>query len=109
MALGLCKDADFGTQPSSLENRRELRDAGSKASHTIRLKDLVGSFNAKSALTVGDLCHGCFPERQSTCHLSIGFDVRAGIKADGLDFYAINYKPSSLPINRPQPLNNPSP
>ena len=39
---------------------RGLQDAASKASHAICLKDLVGSFNAKSALTVGDLCRGCF-------------------------------------------------
>jgi len=71
------------------------------------LKDLVGSFNGKSALTVGDLYLWYFPEQQSTCHLYIGFDIRAGIKADGFDFYAINYKPYALPINRPQPLNSP--
>ena len=105
--LSLSKNADFGMQPSSLVNGRELQDAASKASHAIRLKDLVGSFNAKSALTVGDLCRGRFPERQSMCHLRIGFDVHAGIKADGFDFYAINYKPYGLPINRPQPLNSP--
>ena len=53
---------------------RELRDAGiqscewmrtsggnSKVSHAICLKDLVESFNAKSALTVRDLCL-VFPE-----------------------------------------------
>jgi len=28
-------------------------------------------------------------------------------KADGFDFYAINYKPYDLPINRPQPLDSP--
>ena len=28
-------------------------------------------------------------------------------KADGFDFYAINYKPYGLPINRPQSLNSP--
>ena len=49
----------------------------------------------------------CFPERQSTCPLSTGFDVRAGVKADGFDFYAINCKPYGLPINRPHPLNSP--
>ena len=41
------------------------------------------------------------------CQLLIGLDVRAGIKADGFDFYAINYKLYGLPINRPKPLNNP--
>ena len=41
------------------------------------------------------------------CQLLIGLDVRAGIKADGFDFYAINYKPYGLPINRPHPLNSP--
>ena len=41
------------------------------------------------------------------CHLRIGLDVCAGIKADGFDFYTINYKPYGLPINRPQPLNSP--
>jgi len=102
--LSLCKNVDFGTRPSFLVNRRELRDAASKASHAILLKDHVGSFNAKSALTVGDLCYWCFPERRSTYQLRIGFDVRAGIKADGFDCYAINYKPYGLHINRPQPL-----
>jgi len=34
----------------------------------------------------------------------LGFDVRARIKADGFDFYAINCKPYGLPINRPHPL-----
>ena len=34
---------------------RGLQGATSKASHTIRFEDFVGSFNAKSALTVGDL------------------------------------------------------
>jgi len=33
-------------------------------------------------------------------------DIRAGIKADGFDFYAINCKPYGLPINRPQFLNS---
>ena len=33
-------------------------------------------------------------------------DVRAGIKADSFDFYAINCKPYGLPINSPQPLNS---
>ena len=28
-------------------------------------------------------------------------------KADGFDFYAINYKSYGLPINRPQPINSP--
>jgi len=28
-------------------------------------------------------------------------------KADGFDFYAINYRPYGLPINRPHPLNSP--
>ena len=28
-------------------------------------------------------------------------------KADGFDFYAINYKPYGLPINMPHPLNSP--
>jgi len=59
--LSLCKNVNFGTR-SFLVNRRELQDAASKASDAIRLKDLVGSFNAKSALTVGDLCHLMFPE-----------------------------------------------
>ena len=38
---------------------------------------------------------------------SLDFDVRAGIKADGFDFYAIKCKPYGLPINRPHPLNSP--
>ena len=37
----------------------------------------------------------------------LGFDVRAGIKADGSDFYAINCKPHGLPINRTHSLNSP--
>ena len=41
------------------------------------------------------------------CQLSIEFDVRSGIKADGFDFYAINCKLYGLPINRPQLLNSP--
>jgi len=41
------------------------------------------------------------------CPLPTGFDVRTGIKVDGFDFYAINCKPYSLPINRAQPLNSP--
>ena len=36
----------------------------------------------------------------------LGFDVRAGIKADDFDFYAINYKPYDLPINRPHLFNS---
>ena len=82
--LSLCKNADFRTQPSSLVNGRELQDAASEASHAICLKDLVGSFNAKLALTVGDLCRRRFLERQSMFHLRIGFNVCAGIKADVL-------------------------
>ena len=66
--LSLCKNVDFGMRPSFLINRRELQDTASKASHVIRLKDLVGSFNAKSALTVGDLCHLTFSE--VTIHMS---------------------------------------
>ena len=37
----------------------------------------------------------------------LDFNVRAGIKADGFDFYAIKCKPYGLPINRPHPLNSP--
>ena len=48
-----------------------------------------------------------FTGGESTCALPTGFDVRAGIKADGFDFYAINCKPYSLPINRHQPFNSP--
>ena len=106
-SLSLCKNVAFGTQPSSLVNGRELRNADSEASHAIHLKDLVGSFNAKSALIVGDLFHWCFPEQQSMCPLYTGFEIRAGIKADGFDFYAINCEPYGLPINRPQSLNSP--
>jgi len=50
------------TQPLFLVNRRELQDAAPKASYATRLKDLVGSFNAKSALTIGDLYYSMFPE-----------------------------------------------
>ena len=35
---------------------------------------------------------------------SLGFDIRARIKADGSDYCAINYRPYGLPINRPHPL-----
>ena len=105
--MSLCKNADFETQPSSLVNGRELQDTGPEASLAIRLKDLVGSFNGKSVLTVGDLCHWCFSERQSTYPLHTGFDICKGIKADGFDFYAINCKPYGLPINRPQSFNSP--
>ena len=38
---------------------------------------------------------------------SLDFDVRAGIKAEGFDFYAIKCKPYGLPINRPHSLNSP--
>ena len=46
--------------------------------------------------------------RNGNPHVSslLGFDVRAGIKADGSDFYAINYRPYGLPINRPRPFNS---
>ena len=37
-------------------------DATSQTSHATRLKDLVGSLNAKSALTIGDLCASMFPK-----------------------------------------------
>ena len=37
---------------------------------------------------------------------SLDFDVRAGIKADGFDFYVINCKTYGLPIDRPHPLNS---
>ena len=60
--LSLCKNADIRTQPSFLVNRRELQDTTFKASHAIHFKDLVRSFNAKSALTIGDLCYSMFPE-----------------------------------------------
>ena len=36
----------------------------------------------------------------------LGFDVRARIKADGFNFYAINCKPYGLPINMPHPFNS---
>jgi len=49
----------------------------------------------------------CFSNWQSTRQLLIGLDVRAGIKADGFDFYVINCKPYGLLINRPHPLNSP--
>ena len=38
---------------------------------------------------------------------SLDFDVRAGIKVDGFDFYAIKCKPYGLPISRTHPLNSP--
>ena len=43
-------------------------DATSQALHAARLKDLVRSLNAKSALTIGDLCPPMFPE--ATIHAS---------------------------------------
>jgi len=39
---------------------RGLQNAASEASHT-------GSFNAKSALTIGDACRWNFPKQQSMC------------------------------------------
>ena len=80
-------------------------DAISYVSHAARLKDLVGPLYAQSVLTIGDFCPPMFPEAAiHTLILLLGFDVRAGIKADGSDFYAINYKPYGSPINRPRPL-----
>ena len=38
---------------------------------------------------------------------SLDFDVRAEIKDDGFDFYAIKCKPYGLPINRTHSLNSP--
>ena len=78
-----------------------LQDTAFNASHAIQLEDFVGSFNAKSALTVGDLCLWDFSEQKSTCLTQTGFGIRVGVKADGFDFYAINYRPFSEPINRP--------
>jgi len=37
----------------------------------------------------------------------LGFDVHAGIKADGSDFYANNCKHHGLPINKTHSLNSP--
>ena len=51
-----------GVQNAAFKKGRGLQDATSKASHAILIKDFVGSFNAKSALTVGDLCPWCLPE-----------------------------------------------
>ena len=85
----------------------QTRLSAFEALHAISLGDLVGSFNAKSALTVEKPWLWIFPEQQSMCLLHTGFDIHAGIKADGFDFYAINYKPYGLPINRPQPFNSP--
>ena len=81
-----------------LVNGHGLQDAVFQASHAIRLEDFVGSFNAKSALTIRDLCLWGFPEQKSTCLTHTGFDIRVGVKADSFDFYAINYRSFSEPI-----------
>jgi len=39
-------------------------------------EDLAGSFEAKSALTVGDACRWDFPEQKSTCLTQTGLDIR---------------------------------
>jgi len=38
-------------------------------------EDLAGSFNVKSALTVGDACHWNFLEQKSMCLTLTGFDI----------------------------------
>ena len=48
----------------------------------------------------------CFSKRQSTRQLLISLDARVGSKANGFDFYVINYRPHGLPINRPHLLNS---
>ena len=54
---GLRKVADLWTRPLSLRLTSLLK-------HHMQpiLKDLVGSFNANSVLTIGDLCPSMFPE-----------------------------------------------
>ena len=50
-------------------------DATSRALHAARLKDLVRSLNAKSALTIGDSCPPMFPEAAIHACYSLGFDI----------------------------------
>ena len=87
-----------GFQDATFES---VLDATSQALHAARLKDLVRSLNAKSAfddwgLVSPNVSRSGNPRVSSL----LGFDVRAGIKADGSDFYAINYRPYGSPINR---------
>jgi len=89
-AFKLVKGCGLQDTAFKLVKERGLQDAVSKVSHASRLKDFVESFNAKSALTVGDLCLWCFSELKSTYLIHTGFDIRVGIKADGFDFYHIN-------------------
>ena len=56
-AFGFMKGRRF--QDATFES---ALDATSQASHATRLKDLVGPLNAKSALTIRDLCPSIFPE-----------------------------------------------
>ena len=48
----------------NIVNGRGLQGTASKASHAILFEDFVGSFNVKSALTVGDLCLWGFLEQK---------------------------------------------
>ena len=54
-AFKLVRGRKFQDAAFNLIKERGLQDAAFKASHAIRLEDFVGSFNVKSALTVGDL------------------------------------------------------
>jgi len=50
---------------------------------------------------LGDLCLWGYLEQKFTCLTQTEFDIRVGVKADGFNFYAINYRSFSEPINRP--------
>ena len=97
-AFGFMKGHGF--QDATFES---ALDATFQALHAARLKDLIRSLNAKSALTTGDLCPLRFRNGNTRVSSLLGFDVRAGIKADGSDYCVINYRPYGLPINRPHP------
>ena len=73
MAFRLVKGRGLQNAAFKLVNGRGLQDAASKASHAICLEDFVGSFNAKSALTVGDLCFGV--SRSKNPHVSFTLDL----------------------------------
>ena len=78
-----------------------FQDTAFEASHAITLEDLVGSFQCQVGINSWGIVSLVFPKVKIHVSHSTGFDIRAGIKADGFYFYAINYRPSSEPINRP--------
>jgi len=99
---GLWKVADLWTRPLSLH----LTPLPKHHMQPI-LKILLDLLMSSRRWWLGTCVLRCFPKWQSTRQLLIGLDVRAGIKADGFVFYAINSKPYGLPINRPHPFNSP--